>query len=231
MNETSPVYVFGLVADGMLALPRILRASFQHPWVASYQIGFGPPLVRATPELAELARDARDAIAKLDLYLEHCILDLDQCKRLATAQRRLLVRRQGTVEAEDLTRASADALDLSLRLHVPQTAPPRVRRSMKELGVPLDLVPRNVVPGALIGRFLIRLGDPRNERLLHVPAVAEAAGANDEQSLALELRVQVDHHELWRAFLDALAFIAPFTPVEVGDPAAHARVMRNGERS
>ena len=222
--------VWALVADGMLALPRILRAAFVHPWVASYQVGFGPPLVRATDRLTERVREARTAMEKLDAYLEHCILDAEECARLATLQRRLLVRRRGPVEAEELDAASADALDLSLRLHAPATAPRKAKETMAKAGIPLDLVPPNTAPDQLTGRFLVRLSDPRNGRLLHIPAVADAAEGDLDHALALELRASVAYRELWSTFLEVLSLVAPFRPVPVGAPAAHARVLRNGER-
>ncbi len=229
--ESKRFIVFALVADGMLALPRILRAAFSHPWVASYQVGFGPPLVRATPELTEAVRESRTALDKMDAYLERCVLDEVECRRLAEAQRRLLVRRHGPVEAEALTQAAIDAIDLSLRLHAPVSAPNKVRRSMEDVGVPTDLVPGDASPQSLTGRFVVRLHDPRNARLLHHPVVALAADGDETHALALELRTPVDHRDLWLAFLDVLAYVAPFRPVDLGAPVAHARTSRDGARS
>jgi len=225
----SQAVVFALVADGMLSLPRILRAAFKHPWVASYQIGFGPPLVRATPELASAVREARSALDKLDIYLDRCILDETERTRLATLQRRLLVRRKGPVEAEDLTIASAQSLDLLVRLNVPATAPDAVRDSMVDAGIPIDYVPSNTAPEPLTGRFLVRLHDPRNARLFHLESVA-AKSVGDE-GLALELWTPVDYRKIWSAWLTVLAYVAPFEMVEIGAPTAHARVSRDGERS
>ena len=230
MESLSPQsVVFALVADDMLCMPRILRAAFVHPWVASYQVGFGPPLVRATPRLAKHVRKTRSALEKLDTYLDHCILDEAECDRLAALQRRLLVRRKGPVEAEDLTFASAQALDLTVRLHVARTAPDAVKESMVDAGVPLSYVPPAGPPEPLTGRFLVRLHDPRNERLFHNPTVAQACRSPDD-GLALELWTPVDYRDLWRAWLRVLGYVAPFAMVEVGAPSAHARVSRDGER-
>jgi len=221
-------WVYALVADDLLSLPRMLRAAFVHPWVASYQVGFGPPLVGATPALRERVRGANGALEKLDVYLEHCILDHRERTRLAEQQRRLLVRRMGPLEAEELSRASMDALDLSLRLHVPSTAPAAARRSMEERGVDLESVPVATPPEHLTGRFVVSLSDPMNDRLLHVPEVVAAAPGPRGTAMALELRASVHFRPLWNAYLEVLSYVAPFRAVEVGDPAAHARVTRDG---
>ena len=206
----------------MLSLPRILAAAFSHPWVESYQIGFGPPLVRATTRLTEETRACKSALDKLDVYLKHCIMDAAECKRLAELQRRLLVRRMGPVEAESLIEASKNALDLRIRLKSPITARDEFRQSVLAMNVDVEAL-RSASMDAFAGHFLIRLDDPSNSRLLTLPEIGDP-----EASLALELRTPVECRNYWSAFLEALSFVAPFKPVSIGEPRAWAKVLRNG---
>jgi hypothetical protein len=82
---------------------------------------------------------------------------------------------------------------------------------------------------ALSGRFLIRLSDPLSSRLLDVAAVAgAAAGLTDPW--ALELRAPGGALELWRAWVESVASSIGARSISVGAPAAHARVIRNGEK-
>jgi hypothetical protein len=232
MTETGarhPTISFVLVAKGLGELPRSLRGAFIHPWVASYQIGFGPPLFKATPRLAERLKTSGSVLEKLDLYLEHCMLDPEERVRLAGLQRRLAIRRFGPLEAETLDRMDAEALDLELRLHVPARAPEAVQEDMKAQGMAMDKVPEDGPPEPLSGRFVVHLADPANQRLLHVQAVEDLGGGDG--ALALELRVPGVYFKYWKKFVGALAEKLSIRWVMLADPVPHARMLRNGQRN
>jgi hypothetical protein len=216
---------FVLLAPRLAALPALLEAAFTHPWVASYQVGFGPPLVRSSERLAARLAGAVGALRKLEAYLEVCLLDAERL-RLAGLHRRLLVRSRGPVEAEELDAASAEVFDLSLRLHDPARARPDVRAAMGAAGSIADELP----PDLLTGRFQLRLLDPAGDRLLHVAAVAaEAAKRGD--TAALELRVSVAAYPLWQAWAGDLVDRSGFAVIDLGEPAPLARVLRDGDRA
>jgi hypothetical protein len=221
---------FVLLAPRLGSLRALLAAAFTHPWVASYQVGFGPPLIRSSERLAARLERARSALDKLEAYLEVCVLDEAERQRLAAAHRRLLVRLRGPLEAEEVDAASAGVFDLSLRLHHPGQAREDVRAAMLAAGVDDARLARGLSPDDLSGRFQLRLLDPTGDRLLHADAVrAETARTGD--ALALELRVGVAAYALWQAWGRDLAARSGFGVVDLGEPAPLARVRRDGGRS
>lgn len=223
----NPTASFVLVADSPRRMPLVLHAAFEHPWVASYQIGFGPPLVRATPQLIERVRAARSVLEKLDAYLELCLLDPELRSRLASQHQRLITRARGPVEAEELDLASTDALDLSLRLSVPSTAPPKAQPSLQAANVDLDAIPRDVAPDQLSARFFVRLSDPFGQRLLEVPDVAALAAG--PEALAVELRADPTYAWYWEQWLEDLANHIDIAWTNLGEPVSRARQTKNGE--
>jgi hypothetical protein len=228
MNSAN-VYVFALVTDDAKALPRILRAAFTHAWVEGYQIGFGPPLVHSTPALTERVRACGSALEKLEVYLEQCILDAEECKRLAELQRRLLVRRLGPVEAESLTEASRQALDLRIHLKSPSGASPELRASLTSMKLDLKKLSESQKP-ALDGHFIIRLNDPKNTRLRQLPELSSKHEFTGPDVTVLELRTVVTCREYWAAFLQDLSSAEECTMVDIADPRAWAKVSRDGRQ-
>lgn len=210
----------------MNRVPAFLRAVFKHSWVSSYQIGFGPPLIRATERLTNRVRGAGSVLEKLEIYLEHCFLDSDERARLAKLQRTLTIRRHGPIEAETLDRADREALDLLLRLHVPSKAPEEVKAEMKRVGVDFGSVPNDAAPDLLNGRFVLHLSDPTNDRLMHVQEVKDLAA--DDDAVAVELRSSGAFVQLWTEFTKLVAESAGAKVVSITDPVPHARVTRNG---
>lgn len=222
-----PSFSFALIAPRFDRFTPVVRALFEHPWVASYQIGFGPPLVKANLRLVEAVRASRSAFEKLDAYVTHCLLDAREQSRLAHLHRQLLVRRHGPIEAEEAALRGMEALDLSLRLFGPREAPAHVQ---------MDSFPPAVSPEILSARLFVRLDDPRGERLLDLPVVSAAVpviAAFSGEPMVLELRVRPEAAALWRAYGAALAASGRenITVVELGDPAAAARVIRDGQSS
>jgi hypothetical protein len=216
---------FVLLAPRLGSLRGLLRAALGHRWVESYQVGFGPPLVKANDRLLARLATARSAFDKLDAYLDTCLLEEDERRRLAALHRRLMVRLHGPLEAEDLDAASADVFDLSLRLRHPRRAPEDVRGAMTSAGLDPAAFDDALTPEALSGRFLLHLADPTGERLRDLPAVAEAR-RDTEDELAIELRVLVAMRALWRAFLADLSGEAGYRVVELAELPPHARVIR-----
>ncbi|MBI2375978.1 MAG: hypothetical protein HYV07_18435 [Deltaproteobacteria bacterium] len=167
MSEDIPVQSIVFVFENGADLPELLEHAFSHPWVTTYQIGFGPPLVRASAKLVERLKGARTTFDKLREYVSCCVLDREECRRLADLHIKLLARRFGPLEAEDVDRYSADALDLSLRLFDLGRAPPEVVASMR--AAKLDTKwPAELGFDDLGARFLVRLSDPRNLRMLEL---------------------------------------------------------------
>lgn len=223
--ETSFVFV---VDEGLPGLFGAFRSLLSDRWVASYQVGFGPPLVRATAALAEDAGRARSALDKLDVYLRHALLDEPTCQGLARRHREALVRRRGPVEAEALDDASEHVWDLSLRLHTPATAPRAVAARMHTFGVTSLSLPPSTPPEALTGRFRVHLHDPRGGRLLDVPAVS-ASASTPGRAAAVELRVGLPLRWVWQRWLVDLEARDPsLRVVDLGEPTSHARVRRDG---
>jgi hypothetical protein len=220
---------FVLVADGLTQLAPTLRALFTHPWVASYQIGFGPPLVRSSDRIIERVRGAKSALEKLDAYLDVCVLNEPERRRLNALHRTLTVRRLGPVEAEALDESSAEALDLGLRLHNPGQTTPALHDQMRNAGVTFDMFVLNLPPDALSARVHLRLADPRGERLLHVEEVRNLAD-NPDVALALELRVPPKVQPLYAVWLDLFERHGRFKVAFLGDPTSHARVSSDGSQ-
>lgn len=219
-----------LTPDGPSGLSAMLKASLADVWVASYQVGFGPPVVRSSPELIEELLGARSALEKLDIYLKHCFFDDSARIDLARRHRQDIVRRRGWVEAEALDSASENVWDLSLRLSTPAAAPPAVAERMAAHGVTALDLPPSTPPEALTGRLRLHLHDPRGERLLHVPVVAAAVEAA-EAPMAVELRVEVSFRWVWQRWLVDFEERRPsIRVVDLGEPTSHARVSRDGTR-
>ena len=208
----------------------MLASAFTHPWVASYQVGFGPPLIRSSDRLLHRLKGARSGLEKLDAYLEICLFDPRERARLATTHRRLMVRRHGPLEAETLAAASTDVLDLSFRLHPPLQSPQRVQEEMGRAGVRDDWVDGGLAPDAHSARFVVHLFDPRNTRLLHADEVARCAVPYDEP-LAVELRAPMVLFRFWQVFCRDYEGRSGFRVVDLKEPGSHARVIRDGARS
>lgn len=158
--------VFAFVGRAPEDLGRMLRATVTHSWVASYQVGFGPPLLRATPKLTERTKATNSALEKLDVYLEFLLGDERERKRLADRLRLIALNKSGRLEPELLDHANNQALDLSFRLHHPAASPPAVKREMLEAGVSSAPELTGDGPEALTARFCLRLSDPQNRGLL-----------------------------------------------------------------
>lgn len=220
---------FVIVAPRLRSLTSVLTGAFTHSWVASYQVGFGPPLIRSSDRLLRRLQDARSGLEKLSAYLEVCLFDPSERARLAATHRRLFVRRHGPVEAEALAAASVEVLDLSFRLHALHEAPDAVRDQMEQAGLRSEGDDVALAPQDRSARFLVHLFDPRNVRLLHSDAVASLAEDHDEP-LAVELRVPVVLSHQWTAFCRDYAGRTGFGFVDLKEPGPHARVTRDGTR-
>ncbi len=216
----SGVTSFVLLSPGPRPLlASLLRSAFSDPWVGSYQIGFGPPLIKSSAALTERLKGVLPALQKLEIYLDVCLAE-EERRRLAKLQRALLVRRHGPLEAEAVDEASADVFDLSLRLHTPLKAPEPVRASMIAAGVELDWVDEGLAPDSLSGRFYVHLEDPDGERLLSIPEVAKTSAG-----LAVELRVPIVVRRLFLAWLERRKRETGASFVDLGAPVSHARVV------
>jgi hypothetical protein len=212
---------------GLAALQPTLARLFTHPWIASYMIGFGPPLIKSSEKIIARAREAKSALEKLAAYVDVCLLDEKERARLVALHRKLMVKSRGPLEAEQLDEASAEVIDLSIRLHHPALAPPQVAQEMRARGVAFDVVPMKSPPDALSARVLVRLADPRGSRLIDTEAV-RAIVDDPEAALAIELRVPPPVRGFYARWLQEMNDVAF---VHFSDPAAHARVIRDGERS
>ena len=221
----APKICFALILPGPRDWLEALTTAFTHPWVASYQIGFGPPLVRANDRLIAAVAKSASAIEKLDAYLTCCYLDDDQRRRLAGLHRRLLVRRHGPLEAEAIRAASRDVLDLTVQLHAPAVAPPVIAESM-EAAVP-SASERTVPPEHRVGRFWVHLADPRNERMIAVDAVAAHVSDPEDQAV-LPLTTTPHFADLYEAWLDDWAKSAGYPVVKLEGPVSAARAYRDG---
>ncbi len=223
------VAAFVLLGEELSQLPQMLQAAFRHDWVASYQVGFGPPLVRSSQGLNLQVKQAKSALDKLQAYFDHCILNEEARRSLAQKHRERLVRKMGPIEAEALDRSSVDIIDLVLRLHVPANAPPRAMGQMDRAGIDLRQIPDNISPEELSARFWLHLHDPRNSRLLHIEEVTAKAG-DPERATALELRVPIQMGWFWAKWAEDYAKVSGYAVVDLGEPASHARVLKNGAR-
>ena len=203
-----------------------LSTAFTHPWVLSYQIGFGPPLVRASDGLITAVREAKSALEKLEAYLNHCYLNEMQRRRLAQLHRKLLVRRFGPVEAEAIRRSSRDVLDLSVQLYPPLSAPEAVRDQMRTLGALKGVTPEDP-PENRTGRFWLHLSDPANTRLMEVDSVHPLITDADHQAV-LALTVPAVGAELFSAWIRDWASPAGWPSVQLEGPVSVARAYRDG---
>lgn len=219
--------VFVVIAARLQDLTSILTRAFTHPWVASYQVGFGPPLIRSSDHLLFRLKSARSSLDKLAAYLEVCIFDPEERARLAAMHRQMLIGRHGPIEAEVLAASSADVLDLNFRLYPPAEAPGAVRRQMEQAAAPA--VDSALAPEDHSARFVVHLFDPRNTRLLHVDAVAREADMHSEP-LAVELRVPAALFELWQIFIRDYESLTGYSVVGLEEPGPRARVVRDGTR-
>lgn len=227
MADEGHEHSFAIVGGALPDLAARLARLFTHPWVASYQVGFGPPLVRSSAKLIERVKSARSALDKLATYLELCVVDEQERARLIDVFRRLAVRRDGPIEAERLDELSARVLELSLRLYHPAHARESVRKEMAERQIDPATLP-DEPPELLSGRILVRLSDPANQRMLAIDEVKRAAG-EIAASLAIELRVPAPSRGLYAAWLAQWAAARPDVRiVELGDPHPHTRVLRDG---
>jgi hypothetical protein len=227
--KTNQETAFAILGERRRELPDLLKAAFEHPWIASYQVGFGPPLVRSSDRITARLKECRTALEKLRAYFEVCILDEEERRRLAALHRVLLVKQHGPIEAETLDAASSTAVDLTLRVHIPACAPEKVASSMTEAGVDFELIPRDTPPEIMAARFLVRLNDPYNDRLLHRHDVREMV-ADPDDAVALEMRVPVALRPLYQKWLADLARRSGFGFVDLEDPVSHARVHQDGRR-
>jgi len=164
-----------LLGANLADLPSLLRSVFEHPWVGSFQVGFGPPLVRSSPQLTAALGRAGSALEKLDAYLGHCVVDEAVAARLSTLHRKQLVQRHGPIEAEALDRAATDAIDLSFRLKSAETENPSVGEA----------------------RIILRLDDPSGGRWSRAPEVADRLQRAKDQDLVVEVRVDAAGYEDW----------------------------------
>jgi hypothetical protein len=221
--KTNQEVSFAILGERRRDLFDLLKRAFEHPWVASYQIGFGPPLVRSSDQISRRVKESRTAIEKLRAYLDVCIFDETERKRLTDLHRRLVVRKQGPIEAEALDAASAEALDLTLRLHIPSNAPPKARGSMERAGIDFGLVPADTPPEIMAVRFLVRLADPYHSRILHMQEVRELV-MDAENAVALELRVPIALRPLYAIWVAELVKDSEFGFIDLEDPVAHARI-------
>ncbi len=216
---------FVLVASTPGDLFPLLKRAFEDDWVTSYQLGFGPPLIRASEKLALRLKDARSALQKLEAYLDCCFHDDAERVRLSNLHRKALVRRLGPMEAETLRASSADVFDLSLRLFTPMRAPPKIRGEMHAAGLDFTTISEDTAPDGQSGRFLLHLDDHRGERLLHVLGPQVPADA-----LALEVRVPVTFRPLWLLWFSKWTQGSPFRFFDLVEPPSLAKVSRDGAR-
>jgi len=208
-----PVYSYLLVGSPLAAIPAVITRVMRHPMVGGYQIGFGPPLVRANPAVIDALKAARSPFDKLEIYFRCCLLSPKEQVRLTWKHRALVTQRLGPLEAEEVAQRYADALDLVVSLREAPSA-----RGGESSGLAS-------AQGARSGRFLIRFDDLANQRLLELPALAGIeVGA---EPFALELRVQPAAQE---DFGRLLADISEVRVVALGDPTPHARARRDGVR-
>ncbi len=227
MNGSSQLTVcFALILPQPKAWFSALTTAFTHPWVLSYQVGFGPPLIRAHDRLITAVRQARSALEKLEAYLCHCYLDDDQRRRLAQLHRRLLVRSHGPVEAEAIRSASRDVLDLTVQLYPPRSAPDAVRAEMRALGGLRGLSPGDP-PENRTGRFWLHLSDPCNTRLMAVDVVRANVRDPDAEAV-LALTVPAVGGDLFEAWFKTWAPIQGWSVIRLEGPVSVARAYRDG---
>lgn len=201
-----------LQTDGPTSLIPMLREAFSDPWIGSYQVGFGPPLVGATTALRQAVKSAPDALAKLELYLHHCILNDETRRRLADRHRRLVVRRRGPQEAEALDEAAAEALDLRLRLRLPDQPPAGISAPW------YGALPWPADPMETEGRILLRLDDPFGSRW-----------QPEDDGVCVELRVPATAHGVWSAWAEHWSARTGYVTRTQCEPRSRVRRIVDGE--
>ena len=221
-----PSVCFALVLPTSRAWFEVLSTAFTHPWVISYQVGFGPPLVRAHEGLIRALRETKSALEKLEAYLNHCYHDDEQRRRLALLHRRLLVRRHGPLEAEAVRSATRNVLDLTVQLYSPLSAPTAVRSAMRSIGALKGIGPDDP-PENRTGRFWLHLSDPCNGRLMEVDVVRAHVRDPDHQAV-LALTVPSTGADLFAAWLKVWASAAGWPVVRLEGPVSVARAYRDG---
>lgn len=208
-----------LGSGGARGLDPLLRAVMGSPAVAG-EVGFGPPLVRSSPQLIAALRTARGALDKLSAYLEHCVVDDAARVRLLASLKRQVVLQHGPVEAESVDAASERAIHLRVRLSESAAEAAEDEEATADLVSP---------PDDRTGRLRLLLHDATGARLLDIDDVAAAArGLVDP--VAVELRVAAVSRDAFRGWLRTLEADRPgrLRWVEIGDPASHARSRRDG---
>ena len=226
MRSASANVCFAIVIPNPRAWFSVLSTAFKHPWVMSYQVGFGPPLVRAHDRLIAAVSQTRNALEKLQAYLDHCYHDDEQRRRLAGLHRRLLVRRHGPVEAEAIRSATKDVLDLSVQLYPPLSAPAAAKEEMRSLGAQKG-VGVDDPPEFRTGRFWIHLADPCNVRLMEVDVVKAQIQDSNEQAV-LALTVPAPGAELFEGWLRSWTPALDCVAVKLDGPVSVARAYRDG---
>ena len=226
MGASLPAVCFAVIVPGPRAWLAVLSTAFTHPWVSSYQIGFGPPLVRAHDRLIAAVARANSALQKLEAYLEHCYLDDGQRRRLAQLHRRLLVRRHGPLEAELIRAATPDVLDLTVQLYAPGAAPGVARADMRAMDALPGIGPEDP-PQNRTGRFWIHLADPCNLRLMEVDAVKRTLTDSDTQAV-LALTVPPPGAALFERWLKVWTPTVDCAFARLEGPVSVARAYRDG---
>ena len=219
-----------VVSEGIPNLGLTIGELFTDSWVESYQIGFGPPLIRSRPELRTL-RKPLSALSKLELYIKWCLLDEDHCRGLAERHRQRLVKHQrASVEAEALDSASAQVWDISCCLYRPSDAPEAVLADMR--AGRLEGGAGELFAEARTGRIYIHLHDPSGQLLLD-KLRAEALLDKERVSkkvVAFELRVPVASRMLFTAWVERMNLKLRFGHiVYLGEPYSHARAYSRTE--
>lgn len=179
--------IVALIGGAHAELGARLVMALRHPWIATYAVGFGPPLIGANPALRDRLAAATGALSKLEAYADTCLVPQKERVRLAWMHR----LRLRTDDRREASRRSTEALDLTLRLHHPATAPARVAPELTGAGLVFP------APEHLDARLLVRLDDPLGASLgarLDVP----------EEVLVLELVVDPHAAELWRTWGERL---------------------------
>lgn len=179
--------ILALIGGAPAELGARLVAAMRHPWIATYAVGFGPPLIGANDALKERLKTAAGAFAKLEAYADTCLVPEKERVRMFW-KHRLRIRGEDRREA---SRRSTEALDLTMRLHRPDTAPAILRAE-------LAAVDPAAFAGSLEARLMVRLDDPLGAGL-------GARLGIEEDELILELVIEDAAAPAWRAWAERLA--------------------------
>ncbi len=178
--------ILALIGGAPAELGARLVAVMRHPWMATYAVGFGPPLIGANDALKARLETAAGALAKLEAYADTCLVPEKERVRMFW-KHRLRLRSDDRREA---SRRSTEALDLTVRLHHPSTAPAAVRAELAALDPAL-------FTGSLEARLLVRLDDPFGA------GIGARLGV-EEDELILELVIDDAAAGAWRAWAERL---------------------------